>query len=69
MKPKWLIEDFALENNFSALADEVKKQGMECEVIKYIPFESGTYNVFKDSDCVIVQSSLQLAGQLLKEKK
>jgi len=32
MKPKWLVEDFEADNSFGNLAEEVKRQGMECEV-------------------------------------
>ncbi len=68
MKPKWLIEDFEEDNNYQRLADEVKRQGMECELISYLPLQSGNFNKFAMDDCVIVQSSLQLAAQLMKEK-
>jgi len=66
---KWLIEDFASDNKLQDLADEVTRQGMECETIKYEPFQSGSFNKFKQDDCVIVQSSINLALQLQKEKK
>jgi hypothetical protein len=69
MKPRWLIEDFDADNNYQRLADEVKRQGMDYELITYIPFESGNYDRFDDNECVIVQSSLNLANQLLKEKR
>lgn len=69
MNVKWLIEDWDQENNYLRLAEEVKRQGHECELIKYIPLESGNYNRFSQTDCVIVQASLNLAGQLMKEKK
>lgn len=69
MKPKWLIEDFDADNSFDRLAEEVKRQGMTCEIIRYIPFEQGSYNKYPDDDCVIVVSSLNLARQLLREKK
>ncbi len=68
MKPKWLIEDFEADNKFDVLAEEVKRQGMEAEIIRYMPFESGTYNKYGKDECVIVQSSLNLARQLMKEK-
>ena len=40
----WLIEDF--ERDICLLADEVKRQGMECKVIRYEPFESGTIDCY-----------------------
>jgi len=68
MKPKWLIEDFEADNKFDLLAEEVKKQGMEVEIVKYIPLESGNYNKYGKNECVIVQSSLNLATQLQRQK-
>jgi hypothetical protein len=69
MRPKWLIEDFAPDNNFNRFAEEVKRQGYECVTIKYEPFQSGSFKQYGMEDCVIVQSSLQLASQLIKEKR
>ena len=69
MKPKWLIEDFAEDNNYFRLADEVKRQGYDYELITYTPFQSGSFDRFSDDECVIVVASLQLAGQLLNQKK
>lgn len=69
MKPKWLIEDFDAENRYDDLAKEVARQGMEVEVVRYLPFESGDYNQFGDEECVVVQASLNLAVQLQKQKK
>ena len=69
MNVKWLIEDWDQENNYLRLAEEVKRQGYECELIKYLPMESGNYDRFSQNECVVVQSSLNLAGQLMREKK
>jgi len=69
MKPKWIIEDFAPDNSFGALADEVKRQGMECELIQYLPFQSGSYDIYDEKDCVIFQGSINLAQQLQRDKK
>jgi hypothetical protein len=66
---KWLVEDFAADNKFDALVEEIKRQDMECEVVRYEPFQSGSYNKLKDEDCVIVQSSINLALQLMRQKK
>ena len=68
MKPKWIIEDFHADNSFGQLADEVKRQGMECEVLKYEPFQSGSYDVFGNEGCVIFQGSIEFALQLQREK-
>ena len=69
MNVKWLIEDFHQDNNFQALADEIKKQGMECVVAKYLPFASGGYDVYPETDCVLFQGSIQMAMQLQREQK
>jgi hypothetical protein len=68
MKPKWIIEDFEPDNRFGDLANEIKRQGMDCEVITYTPFQNGSYDVFNTPDCVIVQSSINLALQLQRQK-
>lgn len=65
----WLVEDFEPDNRYDLLIKEIQRQGMKCEVISYIPFESGSYDVFKEDECVVFQGSLQLARQLLREKK
>ena len=66
---KWIIEDFEPDNSFGKLAEEVKRQGMGCELIRYLPLQSGSYNVFQGEDCVIFQGSIELALQLKREKK
>lgn len=65
---KWVIEDFEPDNSFGKLAEEVKRQGMDCETIRYLPLQSGSYDVFNDNDCVIFQGSIELAIQLQREK-
>jgi hypothetical protein len=65
---KWVIEDFEPDNSFGKLADEVKRQGMDCEVIRYLPLQSGSYNIFGDTDCVLFQGSIELALQLQRQK-
>jgi hypothetical protein len=66
---KWVIEDFEPDNSFGKLAEEVKRQGMDCETIRYLPMQSGSYDVFQDNSCVIFQGSIELALQLQKQKK
>jgi len=68
MEVKWLIEDFEGDVKLDSLIAEIKKQGMECDVVNYTPFESGEYNKFKDDDCVVFYGSLNLARQLQREK-
>jgi len=68
---KWLIEDFDPGDSRVPLIEEVRRQGFHCEVRKYEPFESGSYDCFPNSSdvCVIFQGSLNLGRQLLREKK
>ena len=68
MEVKWLIEDFEEDGTLDPLLAEIKKQGMESDVINYVPFEVGEYNKFKDDDCVVFYGSLNLAKQLQREK-
>jgi len=70
IRPKWLIEDFDPDDSRVALIEEVKRQGLQCEVVCYIPFESGDYNMFPDSydQCVVFQGSLNLARQLRSKR-
>lgn len=66
---KWVIEDFDQDNSFDLLANEVKRQGYACELIKYEPFESGNYDIFDKEDApIIFQGSLNLAKQLKRQK-
>ena len=66
MKPSWIVEDF--DDKAIFLVNEIKSQGYVCECLKYVPFQSGSYNQFKDEECVIIYGSLNLGIQLLKEK-
>jgi len=68
MTVKWIVEEFHPDNSFQKLADEVRRQGMVCEVLKYWPFESGSYDIYSDADCVLFQGSINLGLQLQREK-
>jgi len=68
MKPKWLVQNYEQDGSLQPLIDEIKNQKMTVEVVKYIPFESGEYNMFNDNDCVIFYGTLNLARQLQREK-
>jgi hypothetical protein len=68
MEVKWLIEDFEGNGMLDPLIKEVEKQGMECEVINYVPFQSGEYNQYFNEDCVVFYGSLNLGRQLQKDK-
>lgn len=70
MKPKWIIEEFQADNKSELLAQEAESQGCEVEFVRCIPFQGGQYGTsFKEEDCVIVQTSINLARQLQREKK
>ena len=68
MKPKWLIEDYEHDSSLQPLMDEVRAQGMDLEVVKYEPWESGAFNQYPNEDCVIFYGTLNLARQLQKQK-
>ena len=68
MDVKWLIEDFEGDGTLDPLIAEVEAQGMQCDVVNYVPFQSGKYNHYSDTDCVIFYGSLNLAKQLQREK-
>lgn len=69
MQPTWLIEDFDPDDCRAALVEEVKRQGLPYEVLKYVPFESGHYDSIPNDACVVFQGSLNLGRQLRREKK
>ena len=64
MKPKWIIEDFAPANEFARLAAEVRRQGMECEVVTYEPIQRGSFDAFGNGGCIIYQGSIEVALRL-----
>ena len=68
MEVKWLVEDYERDGSLESLINEIKLQGMQCEVVKYHPFESGTYDQYGDDECVVFFGSLNLARQLQREK-
>lgn len=67
MKPKWLLQTDIFDENLDRFVSEIKKQDMEVKVVKYIPFEGGSYkDLFEPDDCVIFYGSLQFANQIRK---
>lgn len=68
MKVKWLIEDYEHDSSLEPLMSEIKKQGMDLEVVKYEPWESGEFNQYSNEDCVVFYGTLNLARQLQREK-
>jgi hypothetical protein len=65
---KWLVEDFEGDGSLQPLIETVRQLGMPCRVIKYVPFQSGKYDQYDDSECVVFYGSLNLARQLQREK-
>ena len=68
MQVKWLIEDYEHDSSLVPLMGEIKRQGMDYKVVKYEPWESGTFNQYPNEDCVVFYGTLQLAKQLQREK-
>jgi hypothetical protein len=66
---KWLVEDYERDGSLAPLIDEIRNRGMSCEVVRYIPFQSGQYDLYGDDDCVIFYGSLNLGRQLQRERK
>jgi len=69
MKPKWLIEHFDERNGTHNLVAEVEKQGYELALIEYTPIQQGSIDVFSPDDCVITQTSISIALDIMKAKK
>ena len=65
---KWLVEHYQKDKSIDLLIDEVKLQGMQCEVIKEHFWEIGECNQYKDEECVVFYGSLNLARKLQKTK-
>jgi len=68
MQVKWLVEHDIFDEDLEPLIAEIKRQGMEVEQIKYLPFESGSYDNFGPNDCVLCYGSLNLIRQLQRQK-
>lgn len=65
MKPKWVFEKETFEDIQEELIAEVKRQGMDCVVLDYLPFglDRGLdiHSVYPANDCVVAYTSLQMA--------
>ena len=68
MSINFLIEEMVDRENVPRICESIRKVGHRFETCKYIPFESGTYNQFKDDECVVFFGSLGLARQLMRTK-
>jgi hypothetical protein len=69
MKPKWLIEHFDDKNGTRDLIAEVRRQGYEVSTIEYEPLQKGSIDAIGPEECVITQTSIDVARQIMKEKK
>lgn len=71
MLTKWLIEQFDDDDHIPRLISSLKKQRIEYHIIRYVPFESGSYDEYPNSSdqCVVFYGSLNLARQLRREKQ
>ena len=67
--PKWIIEKDTFTENEKKLGSILTSKNIEYKVVKYVPFEDGIYDFFKDDDCVVFYGSLNLGSQLQREKK
>jgi len=65
---KWLIEEGTFSEDIQPIVDEIRRQGMVAETVRYKPFESGEYKQFDDKDCVIVLGSINLIRQIQRQK-
>ncbi len=68
MKVQWVVEDQVFDEDLDPLIEEIKRQGMAVDVIKYIPFQQGKYDQFPDDQCILCYGSLNLIRQLQKDK-
>ena len=71
MNVKWLIEKETFSENLEPLLEEIKRQGFEYKMTRYVPFEGSEQflTLFAPEDCVVVYGSLQLARQIQKVAK
>lgn len=68
MKPSFLIEDSVFDEDINPIIDAVRQQGFDYKVVKYQPFESGSYKeLFPADACVVFYGSINLARQLQRE--
>lgn len=63
----WLIEDGPFAEDIGPILSAINSQGMNYNLVKYIPFQSGQYNLYNKKDCVICYGSINLIRQLQKE--
>lgn len=72
MKPAWLLEKDVFEENLAVLQDAIVSQGMDYDIVDYIPFEGmkfdRKYNP-EEEDCIISYGSLGLIKQVIKQTR
>lgn len=70
MKVKWILEPDVFKDNTDKLIEEIKKQGMEVNVIPYIPFDDELaercLNIYGADECVVFYGSLNFGKKLRK---
>jgi len=64
----WLVQDGPFEEDLDRIVEEIKRQGHPLKLIKYEPFESGSYgHLYPENACVIFYGSINLSIQLQRE--
>jgi hypothetical protein len=67
---RWIIEDFAPDNNFGKLAEAARAAGHKVDVISYEPFQSKDLSDIRveAGEKVLFQGSIQFAQQIQNTK-
>ena len=65
MRPAWLIEDGPFDDDhLGFFVGEVRRQGMECRIVRYNDVLSGKADLYGDDECVIIHGSIRLVRYL-----
>ena len=65
--PKWIIENFAGDNGYEELIEEVKRQGYKVVVLDITNHFELKPNIVQPNECAIFQGSIQLFRKLKAE--
>lgn len=70
-KPSWIIEDFMADGKAEIVAHAIISQGMSCDIVKYIPFETKHRIItkFDSSHCVMFLGSVNMTQSLQQTAK
>jgi hypothetical protein len=68
MSLKWVVEDYEKDGTLFPLIEEIKSQGMECQVINFLPFQKGSQKFNFDDDCVIFYGSISMSSFFQRKK-